>query len=392
MLQNQLHDLHNRQSSQQTRTPIELSKSLYGNIHGWVSHEALRKVEEQLKRLKKPDLPGCTGVFTKTLSLPCAHTLKAVIRNEEALQLHHFHTHWHLQREGEPQLIIQPRKRFDQLSAQSTLPKTSTQREPSSHEAVEKALQPKAKPTCSRCHVQGHSMNQKACPLRYAHLSVDTASLEASQSTPELVEMTLKATTALSAAQKVTNTLPTAPEVIPTSPGDVFTSPEVTPAPESRPALPTPTVTRLEDLPRSHPCNIYARYIADREKWYKSLPPSSLKTNQQYRKAKKLPQRFSKKEYEWCLDYKEMGKLCKITKPHREWKKEEMMAYLDFDKAEEERVHTKTAQRVAVERELGLSGVEGAWAAVNAEDQEDPGAMALRRRAEEAVRILAESL
>ncbi|RKK64955.1 hypothetical protein BFJ69_g16558 [Fusarium oxysporum] len=45
-LLNQLSELKSNQTKQQTRTPIELSGSLYDTVRGWVSHEAPRKVEE----------------------------------------------------------------------------------------------------------------------------------------------------------------------------------------------------------------------------------------------------------------------------------------------------------------------------------------------------------
>lgn len=48
---NQLAELQANQAKQRTRTPIELTGRLYSIIRGWVSHEALRKVEAQRKRL-----------------------------------------------------------------------------------------------------------------------------------------------------------------------------------------------------------------------------------------------------------------------------------------------------------------------------------------------------
>jgi hypothetical protein len=47
----------------------------------------------------------------------------------------------------------------------------------------------------------------------------------------------------------------------------------------------------------NHPCAIYHRYVAARTAWYNKLPRGSLKTNQQYRKAMGLPQRYNKASY-----------------------------------------------------------------------------------------------
>jgi hypothetical protein len=46
-LLNKLAELRANQAKQRQRTPIELSGVLYGAVQGWVSHEALRKVEQQ---------------------------------------------------------------------------------------------------------------------------------------------------------------------------------------------------------------------------------------------------------------------------------------------------------------------------------------------------------
>lgn len=52
-----------------------------------------------------------------------------------------------------------------------------------------------------------------------------------------------------------------------------------------------------------------------------------------------LPARYDKASYDWCLDYKQMGKRC-TTKAGivRDWTKEEMIAYLDWNELEDCRV------------------------------------------------------
>ncbi len=58
-----------------------------------------------------------------------------------------------------------------------------------------------------------------------------------------------------------------------------------------------------------------------------------------------MPHRYSKAEYDWFLDYKHMGKRCRAGTSMREWSKEEIMSYLDWDKAENERIE----QNVGIE-------------------------------------------
>ncbi|KAL9564032.1 hypothetical protein ACKAV7_011806 [Fusarium commune] len=95
VLLNQLSELKANQAKQQITTPLDISGVLYGNIRGWISHEALRKVNGQRARLLK-EIPACIGVFAKTLSLPCAHNLQPLLAQGLPLQLYHFYSHWHL--------------------------------------------------------------------------------------------------------------------------------------------------------------------------------------------------------------------------------------------------------------------------------------------------------
>jgi hypothetical protein len=167
----QLQQLNYNQAKQQTRTPLELSHKLYDNVHSWVSHEALRKVEEQRKRidLQDPPLTDCTKSFSTVYGLPCAHIIRDLLSQDLILTMDHFHSHWHLRQNNTsiPQHFLEPRNRFDPLYAQTSLPESSTQREPCAYELVEAATKKKAPSRCSRCHQQGHIMTSKLCPERF---------------------------------------------------------------------------------------------------------------------------------------------------------------------------------------------------------------------------------
>lgn len=113
---------------------------------------------------------------------------------------------------------------------------------------------------------------------------------------------------------------------------------------EKTPALSEPP---LQSPPRyDSPEAIYQRYATARSKWFAAQPAGSIKTNQQYRKAMKLPQRYDKRSYEWCLDYKQMSQRCVTSTGSREWTKEELMAYLDWNKAEDERIEAQVAREI----------------------------------------------
>lgn len=110
---------------------------------------------------------------------------------------------------------------------------------------------------------------------------------------------------------------------------------------------------------------IYAKYVAARNAWYKAQPLGSIKTNQQYRKAVGLPQRYDKQSYEWCLDYKQMSKRCITATGSRGWTKEEMMVYLDWSKAEDERVEAIVAKELRDDPSVGKRrGIKDIWRSV----------------------------
>jgi hypothetical protein len=113
------------------------------------------------------------------------------------------------------------------------------------------------------------------------------------------------------------------------------------------------------------------RVLAARDTWYKTQPSGTYVSNDLYRKAMGLPRRFSKNSYEWCLDYKQMGKRCITSTGSRDWTKEEMMAYLDWDKAETDRIEAQVAKETDNGRLVsGRRGVAEIWERVEQDMRE----------------------
>jgi hypothetical protein len=165
---NQLKELDHMRVSQQIRTPLDLSGVTFEAVRGWVSHQALRKVQGQRQLLLEPLKSPCSHSFTSSHGLPCAHTLKKLEEESQRVQLEHFHPHWHLKR-GSARLrpVLEPHRVQNQGIQTSKQPVTSTRREPSGFEKVEAV---KKAPVCSACHQVGHKMTAKVCPLRYSEL------------------------------------------------------------------------------------------------------------------------------------------------------------------------------------------------------------------------------
>ncbi|KAG6990012.1 PKS-NRPS hybrid synthetase [Fusarium oxysporum f. sp. conglutinans] len=345
VITNQLSEIQANQARQQVTTPnIQESMALYDNIRGWVSHEAILRVEGQRKRLLS-ELPACTGVFSKTTGLPCAHIILPLQQKEECLQISHFHSHWRYRRPGSPQLIIQPRRHFDRLAIRSVVPLTSTQREPSLIEHVEKQIQQKKPPKCSACGEEGHTRVSRTCPLRHNDLRISPAPIfKPPPRAPSLEQPAFifpRVTTTMTTTTTTTTTI------------------YVATSPVTYPSLPLPA--REPSPPRyDRPEAIYARYKASREAWYATLPPRSRRNDKAYRKAKGLPARYPKASVEYALDWKRMGRQCDlgIGKGKRDWIQEEINAYLDFEKTEEERVNLEEQIRLEEGYYQGRNGIQ----------------------------------
>jgi hypothetical protein len=105
-----------------------------------------------------------------------------------------------------------------------------------------------------------------------------------------------------------------------------------------------------------------------------------MKTNQQYRKAMGLPSRYTKANYTWCLNYKQMTKHCTTSTGSRDWTKEEMMAYLDWSNAEDERIDALVAAE-AGDNPLGSGrrGMGDIWKRVERDIEEQEALYSARR-------------
>jgi hypothetical protein len=144
-------------------------------------------------------------------------------------------------------------------------------------------------------------------------------------------------------------------------------------------ALPTPLdVSASQSLKHDSPQAIYARYVVARAAWYAAQPVGSLKTNQLYRKAKGLPLRYDRQSYEWCLDYKQMSRRCISPSGARDWSKEEMMAYLDWSKAEDERIEAYVAAEMREDPAAKKRrGVKHIWKSIERDSREQEGRYSL---------------
>ncbi|CAG8613947.1 3445_t:CDS:2, partial [Cetraspora pellucida] len=95
---NQKKEIDAMVASERIHVPLfALNNPLYSNIRGKVSTFTLKKINEQCQKtnraITEEPLPPCTGSFSKTMGLPCAHTI-SLLENDQALTLDSIHEHW----------------------------------------------------------------------------------------------------------------------------------------------------------------------------------------------------------------------------------------------------------------------------------------------------------
>ena len=87
-------------------TPHTARTALYTQLLGRISNYSLGKLWDQRFRLTSPDpLPPCSGSFTLSMGLPCAHRIQKRLRQNEVLTLDDIHAHWYFNPHSVPTMI-----------------------------------------------------------------------------------------------------------------------------------------------------------------------------------------------------------------------------------------------------------------------------------------------
>ena len=79
--------------------PIRLRKNIFSRLAKFVTTYAMRKILEQVERFlemnkKSEVLRPCTRTFTRSLGLPCMHTIEKRLVRNEPLRIGDVHPHW----------------------------------------------------------------------------------------------------------------------------------------------------------------------------------------------------------------------------------------------------------------------------------------------------------
>jgi hypothetical protein len=149
-------DITTLAACQQRATPLSLDRKMFQPLLGVVTWHALRLVVKHCDSMKLP-LKPCTGTFTRSMGLPCAHICDEK-KDLGGLSIEDFDPHWFWDRTN---VHIPLREPQQARRIPNNLPQASTGRTLSSFETPTRTP-----PMCSVCHQRGHTMRSQNCPER----------------------------------------------------------------------------------------------------------------------------------------------------------------------------------------------------------------------------------
>jgi len=135
---------------------------------------------------------------------------------------------------------------------------------------------------CSKCHIIGHVMSSKMCPLRRS------APLTGSELAQELASPSAEIPASALVSIGGQESMPIVSAIV-CQPLAATASQPVAPEFAASPSPPPPSHGFQEALA------VHQRYVAARTAWYLAQPRGCIKTNQEYRKAMGLPSRYDEK-------------------------------------------------------------------------------------------------
>jgi len=140
-------------ASSRGRTPLMLDAVLFRSVFGVVTWHALRLVASHFENMKRP-LKPCTGTFTQSMGLPCAHVCNAK-KQLGGVVSDDFDEHWFWDRSNVHRPFREPQQACTNAQLQNR-PQASTGRILSSFETTA-SPSARAPPMCSACHQRGHT-------------------------------------------------------------------------------------------------------------------------------------------------------------------------------------------------------------------------------------------
>ena len=354
----QMRTIQQNDARNRIRTPLELDERTFGACFGTITTPALREVRRHNISLKRP-LEPCTGVFTRTLGLPCAHVIDQRKTLGLGLVPDDFHPHWFWTRNSlvlQPP-ILEPLQIISRGAPRKSL-KTSTKRIPSGFEATER---PKER-RCGLCNLPGHDRRSISCIVR---LRQDGQELGFDPQILPVQQPTLRGPSSdtIIVCESRTNNMSdsTRTEAIPTP-----IEPLVSALPrievETRPVWPG----RIEV--------IYAKYIAEKMAFLASNPTVQESNYRKCRGLKVWTPLDRRYQMRFLPRQRVDIKVKKLIDGRPRWTNEEVDAYLDYQALREQEIEAEEEARLVAQGGFGRSkgrGIGGLLGQINRRIEEE---------------------
>lgn len=140
--------------------PLDVDKVVYRGVLGLVTWYAIRRVIAHCASVKLP-LKPCTGVFTRSMGLPCAHVVDER-KASGGLRPQDFDAHWFWDRNDPRVPLREPRQ--VQVSSSSQRQRVANSGRILSSFEPDPPIRAPSK--CSACHQLGHTRKSKICPIK----------------------------------------------------------------------------------------------------------------------------------------------------------------------------------------------------------------------------------
>ena len=334
-------------STLRDRVPIDIDKKLYQGCFGVITWYALRLVQHHFDSAVLPLRP-CTGSFTRSMGLPCAHTYSTKKAASQSFTPTDFHIHWYWDHQSIQHPLLDPIWAGRHYTSQRV---ASTGRILSTGEE----LAPKRAPTCSRCHIKGHMMSSRQCPARLQASSIGVLSTTEGRNQshiPALVPATMATTTVSTAAipvhtaplttVSISSSIPVieAPPISSALSIEIsLSSPSVSPTPTPPPTSTLSIIQKPQQPQRklspNRPEVVFQAYQAEKSAWlanYPTVRPT------EYRKARKWktlrPKELREQAFYMPRERRDLSG--NIISERANWTQEEIIAWLDNEEKVEE--------------------------------------------------------
>ncbi|KAF5190520.1 Transposase [Thalictrum thalictroides] len=332
---NQITAVSTRTSIQQDRAPLDIDKKLYQGCFGIVTWHALRLVQRHLKAVSLP-LQPCTGSFTRTMGLPCAHICD-IKKDTGGLTPSDFHEHWYWERKSTLRPLLDPLPAGRQPAANLRTARTGRILSTGEEQPTRRL------PTCSACHRQGHTRSSYNCPLKLqatiATQSQMLLDMDIVARQPALVPPTITASIPAFASPTTTHSpieLPLSSQI---SIDVQFSTASGFPGPE-QPEQPRPQAPLQKQLSPDRPEVLIKAYLAEKTAWLAQHPTVR---PTEYRRARKWknPRPKVLKEQSFYMPKERRDLDGNVIAVKANWTNEEIMVWLDHEEMKEEEEYNR---------------------------------------------------